>query len=127
MMFVYAQKTTKTKNPLKSKWRFMLAERYYADGKINSKGIKIITFSFYDLTNNSFEELLKEVRKALIEKEVDSEENLSMVAEKLKPIYNEQNYIKNQMLKIINTKNKSLDQEIKEIMYQMITNENFNS
>ena len=124
MMFVYAQKTTKTKNPLKSKWRFMLAERYYADGKVNSHSIKIITFSFYDLTNNSFEELLKEVREALIEKDVSSEENLSMVAEKLKPVYNEQNYIKREMLKIIDTKNKSLDQEIKEIMYQMITNEN---
>ncbi|MDU1203893.1 MAG: hypothetical protein E7A06_13230 [Clostridiales bacterium] len=123
-MFVYAQKTIKTKSPLKSKWRFMLAERYYLDGKVNSKGIKIITFSFYDLTNNSFEELLKEVRQALIEKDVSSEENLSMVAEKLKPIYNEQNYIKREMLKIIDTKNKSLDQEIKEIMYQMITNEN---
>lgn len=126
-MFVYAQKTTKTKNPLKSKWRFMLAERYYLDGKVNSKGIKIITFSFYDLTNNSFEELLKEVRQALIEKKVDSEENYYKVVEKLKPIYNEQNYIKREMLKIIDTKNKSVDQEIKEIMYQMITNENFNS
>nr|DAY69850.1 MAG TPA: SRP54-type protein, helical bundle domain [Caudoviricetes sp.] len=126
-MFVYAQKTIKTKNPLKSKWRFMLAERYYADGKVNSHSIKIITFSFYDLTNNSFEELLKEVREALIEKDVSSEENLSMVAEKLKPIYNEQNYIKREMLKIIDTKNKSLDQEIKDMMYQMITDENFNS
>lgn len=126
-MFVYAQKTTKTKNPLKSKWRFMLAERYYVDGKINSKGVKIITFSFYNLTNNSFEELLQQVRQALIEKDVSSEENLSMVAEKLKPIYNEQNYIKREMLKIIDTKNKSLDQEIKDMMYQMITDENFNS
>lgn len=126
-MFVYAQKTTKTKNPLKSKWRFMLAERYYAGGKVNSRGVKIITFSFYNLTNSSFEELLTEVRKALIEKKVDSEENLLMVAEKLKPIYNEQNYIKNQMLKIIDTKNKSLDQAIKDMMYQMITDENFNS
>lgn len=124
MMFVYAQKTTKTKNPLKSKWRFMLAERYYADGKVNSHSIKIITFSFYNLTNTSFEELLKEVREALIEKDVNSEENISMVAEKLKVIYNEQNYIKREMLKIIDTKNKSVDQEIKEIMYQMITDEN---
>lgn len=124
MMFVYAQKTIKTKSPLKSKWRFMLAERYYADGKVNSHSIKIITFSFYDLTNNSFEELLKEVREALIEKDVSSEENLSMVAEKLKPIYNEQNYIKREMLKIIDTKNKSLDQAIKDMMYQMITDEN---
>ena len=123
-MFVYAQKTTKTKNPLKSKWRFMLAERYYADGKVNSHSIKIITFSFYDLTNTSFEDLLKEVREALIEKKVDSEENYYKVVEKLKPIYNEQNYIKREMLKIIDTKNKSLNQEIKEIMYQMITNEN---
>lgn len=123
-MFVYAQKTTKTKNPLKSKWRFMLAERYYADGKVNSKGIKIITFSFYDLTNSSFEELLTEVRKALIEKKVDSEQNYYKVVEKLKPIYNEQNYIKREMLKIIDTKNKSLDQEIKDMMFQMITDEN---
>lgn len=123
-MFVYTSKTTKTKNPLKSKWRFMLGERYYSDGKVNSHSIKIITFSFYDLTNNSFEELLTEVRQALIEKDVSSEENLSMVAEKLKPIYNEQNYIKNQMLKIIDTKNKSLDQEIKDMMFQMITDEN---
>lgn len=123
-MFVYTSKTTKTKNPLRSKWRFMLAERYYADGKVNSRGIKIITFSFYDLTNSSFEELLTEVRKALIEKEVDSEQNLAMVAEKLKPIWTEQNYIKREMLKIIDTKNKSLDQEIKDMMFQMITDEN---
>ena len=121
-MFCQVLNNKNNRNILKAKYRFYMSERYWNGGKVNGINIKIVTLDFHQLCDLDEKKIQDIVREGLIEKNLNSEENLRKVMEKIIPLKKEFKEIKSNMNEIVEKSNVDLPKE-KKLLLQIINGE----